>query len=67
VCKYLLDHHWVFDTGNHSDGTTACATVPALPSGTQGMDYECASSDPFRVYSVSEDNRVDVFQAYTDY
>jgi len=26
VCKYLLDHHRVFDTGNHFDGTTACFT-----------------------------------------
>jgi hypothetical protein len=48
-------------------GDLRLLTVPAMPSGTPGMDYDGAPSDPFRVYSVSEDDRVDVFQTYTDY
>ena len=48
-------------------GDVRLLTVPAMPSGTPGMDYEGAPSNPFRVYSVSEDDRVDVFQSYSDY
>ena len=48
-------------------GDLRLLAVPAMPSGTPGMDYDGAPSNPFRVYSVSEDGRVDVFQTYTDY
>jgi len=42
-------------------------TVPAMPSGTPGMDPAGARKDDFRVYAISTDNRVDVFQTYSDY
>ena len=46
MCKYLLDHHRIFDTGNHSDRTTVCVTgryidmkysLEALCPGHRGM------------------------------
>ena len=40
---------------------------PAMPSGSPGMDFDGATKDAFRVYSVSKDDRVDVFQTYSDY
>ena len=42
-------------------------TVPGMPSGTPGMDSPGAPQDAFRVYAISHDDRVDVFQAYSDY
>lgn len=48
-------------------GDTRLLTVPAMPSGTPGMDPDGARKDPFRVYSISTDNRVDVFQTYEEY
>lgn len=48
-------------------GDTRLLTVPAMPSGTPGMDTPGAPADPFRVYSISTDNRVDVFQSYENY
>ena len=48
-------------------GDVRLLTVPAMPSGTPGMDPTGARKDPFRVYSISNDNRVEVFQTYADY
>jgi len=48
-------------------GEVRLLTVPAMPSGTPGMDYPGARKDPFRVYAVDRDNRVEVFQTYADY
>ena len=48
-------------------GNTRLLTVPAMPSGTPGMDMPGAPKDPFRVYSISTDNEVDVFNAYDNY
>jgi hypothetical protein len=48
-------------------GDVRLLTVPAMPSGTPGMDPAGARKDDFRVYAISTDNRVDVFQTYTDY
>ena len=42
-------------------------TVPAMPSGSPGMDFDGAPNDTFRVYAISKDDRVDVFQTYSDY
>jgi len=42
-------------------------TVPAMPSGTPGMDTPGAAKDAFKVYSISNDNQVGVFNSYTDY
>jgi len=48
-------------------GKVRLLTVPAMPSGTPGMDTAGARKDPFNVYAVDVDNRAAVFQAYTDY
>jgi len=48
-------------------GAVRLLTVPAMPSGTPGMDTAGARKDPFRVYAVDRDNGVEVFQTYSDY
>jgi hypothetical protein len=48
-------------------GDVRLLTVPAMPSGTPGMDTPGAPRDTFRVYSISKDDRVDVFRSYSDY
>ena len=42
-------------------------TVPAMPSGTPGMDTPGAPKDNFNVYSINKDNKVDIFQSYVNY
>lgn len=42
-------------------------TVPAMPSGTPGMDGPGAPKDAFRVYSINRDDEVEVFRSYSDY
>jgi hypothetical protein len=48
-------------------GNVRLLTVPAMPSGTPGMDSAGAPSDAFKVYAVGKDDRVEVFKAYSDY
>ena len=48
-------------------GNVRLLTVPAMPSGTPGMDSAGAPNDAFKVYSVGQDDRVEVFRAYSDY
>lgn len=48
-------------------GSVRLLTVPAMPSGTPGMDSAGAPSDAFKVYAVGKDDRVEVFKAYSDY
>lgn len=48
-------------------GDIRLLTVPAMPSGTPGMDTPGAPKDEFRVYSVSQDDQVDVYKIYSDY
>ena len=48
-------------------GNIRLLTVPAMPSGTPGMDTPGAPKDSFRVYSISQDDQVDVYQTYSDY
>ena len=48
-------------------GDIRLLAVPAMPSGTPGMDTPGAPSAEFRVYAVSNDNRVDVVKTYSDY
>ncbi len=48
-------------------GDVRLLTVPAMPSGTPGMDTAGAPSDAFRVYSIGKDDRATVFQTYSDY
>ena len=42
-------------------------TVPAMPSGTPGMDTPGAPKHDFKVYSISNDDEVGVFSTYSDY
>ena len=51
----------------HSEHNTRLLTVPAMPSGTPGMDMPGAPRQDFRVYAVSEDDQVDIFNSYFDY
>ncbi len=48
-------------------GDIRLLTVPAMPSGTPGMDTPGAPRDSFRVYSINKDDQVDVYQTYSDY
>ncbi len=41
--------------------------VPAMPSGTPGMDTLGAPKDKFRVYSISKDDQVGIYQSYSNY
>jgi hypothetical protein len=42
-------------------------TVPAMPSGTPGMDTPGSPKDEFNVYSVDNANKVDIYKNYKDY
>ena len=42
-------------------------TVPAMPSGTPGMDMPGAPKQPFKVYAISNDDEVSTFSSYSDY
>ncbi len=42
-------------------------TVPAMPSGTPGMDTPGAPKDSFRVFSVDHDNQVGIYNEYDIY
>jgi hypothetical protein len=42
-------------------------TVPAMPSGTPGMDMPGAPSQDFRVFAVSGEDEVSVFNEYSNY
>lgn len=42
-------------------------TVPAMPSGTPGMDTPGSAKDEFNVYSVNKDNKVGIYKNYKDY
>lgn len=42
-------------------------TVPAMPSGTPGMDTPGAPKDPFNVFAVHQDERASVYKSYANY
>ena len=42
-------------------------TVPAMPSGTPGMDTPGAPKQAFKVFAVSKDDEVSVYNAYSNY
>ena len=42
-------------------------TVPAMPSGTPGMDTPGAPKDAFNVYSIDSSNKVGVYKSYSNY
>lgn len=48
-------------------GDIRLLTVPGMPSGGPGMDMEGAPKQPFQVYSVNENNQIDVYSRYSDY
>ncbi len=48
-------------------GNVRLLAVPAMPSGTPGMDTPGSPKQEFRVYSVDRENNVDVFNHYRDY
>ena len=50
-----------------SDHDTRLLTVPAMPSGTPGMDMPGAPKQDFKVFAVSENDEVSVFNSYSDY
>lgn len=48
-------------------GDIRLLTVPAMPSGTPGMDTPGAPRDQFRVYSVNEADEVGIYRTYGNY
>ncbi len=48
-------------------GDTRLLTVPAMPSGTPGMDTPGAPKHDFKVYAISNDNNVSVYKGYSNY
>lgn len=42
-------------------------TVPGMPQGGPGMDYEGAGKDDFKVWALTQDGKARVFQAYENY
>ena len=48
-------------------GDIRLLTVPAMPSGTPGMDMPGAPKQDFKVFAISEDDSVSVFNSYSDY
>lgn len=48
-------------------GTIRLLTVPMMPSGTPGMDMPGAPRNEFKVYSISQDEQVDVYNTYNNY
>jgi hypothetical protein len=48
-------------------GNIRLLAVPAMPSGTPGMDMPGAPKNEFKVYSISQDDQVGVYQTYSNY
>lgn len=48
-------------------GDIRLLTVPAMPSGTPGMDTPNAPKDDFNVYAISQDNEVSIYKKYSNY
>lgn len=42
-------------------------TVPAMPSGTPGMDFPGAPKQDFKVFAINNADEVSVFNEYSDY
>ncbi|MFT5504587.1 MAG: hypothetical protein ACI8XC_002304 [Gammaproteobacteria bacterium] len=49
------------------DNNIRLLTVPAMPSGTPGMDMPGAPKSAFKVYAITEDNQAAVYNSYSDY
>lgn len=50
-----------------SENDIRLLTVPAMPSGTPGMDSPGALKQAFNVFAVSNDNKVEIYNSYSDY
>ena len=48
-------------------GDIRLLTVPMMPSGTPGMDRPGAPKNDFKVYSITQDDQVDVYNTYSNY
>jgi hypothetical protein len=48
-------------------GDVRLLTVPAMPSGTPGMDTPGAVKSDFHVYSITKEDKVSIFKSYSDY
>ena len=48
-------------------GRIRLLTVPAMPSGTPGMDTPDSPKHAFRVFSINQDDEVGIFNEYRDY
>ena len=48
-------------------GDTRILTVPAMPSGTPGMDMPGAPKRDFRVFAIDKDNEASVYNSYSNY
>ena len=49
------------------DHNVRLLTVPGMPSGGPGMDMPGARKDQFKVYAVSEENKISVYNSYDNY
>jgi len=50
-----------------ADSDIRLLTVPGMPQGGPGMDYDGAGKDPFRVWAITDSNQVGVYREYRDY
>ena len=50
-----------------SEHSQRLLTVPAMPSGTPGMDTPGAPKQDFKVYAISKDDQVSVYNNYSNY
>ena len=50
-----------------SEHNVRLLTVPAMPSGTPGMDTPGSPKQDFKVYAVTKDDQVGIYNAYSDY
>ena len=48
-------------------GDIRLLTVPAMPSGTPGMDTPGAPKNNFNVYSINKDNSTSIYKSYSNY
>lgn len=48
-------------------GDVRLLAVPAMPSGTPGMDTPGAVKNNFHVYSINKQDKVSIFKSYSDY
>lgn len=50
-----------------SEHNVRLLTVPAMPSGTPGMDTPGAPKHDFKVFAINNDDEVSIYNAYTNY